>query len=84
MHYVNHLAQKAKNKQEMDKDLTEIVKTLEPILQNEGWNIHQMTQKLHHAQHDPIPVFEFQVQSTEEKPITQTLEQPSSPTQPEQ
>ena len=84
MHYVNHLAQKAKNKQEMDKDLTEIVKTLEPILQNEGWNIHQMTQKLHHAQHDPRPVFEFQFQSTEEKPITQTLEQPSSPTQPEQ
>ena len=84
MHYVNHLAQKAKNKQEMDKDLTEIVKTLEPILQNEGWNIHQMTQKLHHAQHDPRPMFEFQVQSTKEESITQTLEQPSPQIQPEQ
>ena len=84
MHYVNHIVNKAKNKQELAKDLTEIMNTQEPILQNEGWNIHQMTQKLHHAQHDPSPMFEFQVQSTKEESITQTLEQPSPQIQPEQ
>ena len=84
MYYLNHLVKKAKNKQELDKDLTEIMNTQEPILQNEGWNIRQMTQKLHHAQHDPRPMFEFQVQSTKEESITQTLEQPSPQIQPEQ
>ncbi|EEY91408.1 MobA/MobL family protein [Acinetobacter junii SH205] len=84
MHYVNHIVNKAKNKQELAKDLTEIMNTQEPILQNEGWDIHQMTQKLHHAQHDPSPMFEFQVQSTKEESITQTLEQPSPQIQPEQ
>ncbi|MHA3053669.1 MobA/MobL family protein [Acinetobacter sp. ANC 4640] len=84
MHYVNHIVNKAKNKQELAKDLTEIMNTQEPILQNEGWDIHQMTQKLHHAQHDPSPMFEFQVQSTKEQSITQTLEQPSPQIQPEQ
>ena len=84
MYYLNHLVKKAKNKQELDKDLTEIMNTQEPILQNEGWNIRQMTQKLHHAQHDPRPMFDFQVQSTKEESITQTLEQPSPQIQPEQ
>lgn len=84
MYYVNHIIKKTKNKQELDKDLTEIMNTQEPILQKEGWNIHQMTQKLHHAQHDSRPVSEFQVQLTKKESITQTLEQPSPQIQPEQ
>ena len=58
--------------------------TQEPILQNEDWNIHQITKNLHQAQHDPRPMFEFKVQSTEEEAITQTLEQPSPQIQLEQ
>ena len=84
MYYVNHIVKKAKNKQELSKDLTEIMNTQEPILQNEDWNIHQITKNLHQAQHDPRPMFEFKVQSTEEEAITQTLEQPSPQIQPEQ
>ena len=84
MYYLNHLVKKAKNKQELDKDLTEIMNTQEPILQNEGWNIRQMTQKLHHAQNDSRPMFEFQVQLIKEESITQALEQPSPQIQPKQ
>ena len=58
--------------------------TQEPILQNEGWNIRQMTQKLHHVQNDSRPMFEFQVQLIKEESITQALEQPSPQIQPKQ
>lgn len=71
MYHLNHLVKKAKNKDELTKDLVEIIKNQEPILQNEGWNINQINRKLHHAHDNPTPCFEFRVHSKQNQPVNQ-------------
>jgi hypothetical protein len=46
MYYLNYLVKNQKNKEKLQKDFSEIIKTQEPILHQEGWNIHNMNQKL--------------------------------------
>jgi hypothetical protein len=46
MYYLNYLVKNQKNKEKLEKDFSEIIKTQEPILHQEGWNIHNMNQKL--------------------------------------
>ena len=71
MYYLNHLIKKAKNKDELSKDLVEIIKTQQPIIENEGWNINQINRKLYHAQDNPTPCFEFRVHSKQNQPVNQ-------------
>jgi hypothetical protein len=84
MYYLNHLVKKAKNKDELSKDLVEIIKNQEPILQNEGWNINQINRKLYHAQDNPTPCFEFRVHSKQNQPVNQHVDQQPRPIQPKQ
>lgn len=84
MYYLNHVLKKAKNKDELSKDLIAIIKTQQPILENEGWNINQINQKLHHAQNNPAPCAEFRVHSKQKQAINQQLNQQPRPIQPEQ
>lgn len=83
MYYMNHVLKKAKNKDELSKDLIEIIKTQQPILENEGWNINQINQKLHHAQNNPAPCVEFRVHSEPKQAINQQLNQQPRPIQPD-
>jgi hypothetical protein len=45
MYYLNYLIKNAKNKEKLEKDFSEIIKTQEPILHQEGWNLHNMNRK---------------------------------------
>ncbi|MBR7540273.1 hypothetical protein KC221_29240, partial [Mycobacterium tuberculosis] len=58
-----------KNKEKLKKDFSEIIKTQEPILQQEGWNIHNMNRKLRDSEHNSTPCFEFDVYSPPKNPL---------------
>lgn len=81
MYYLNHLAKKAKNKHELSKDLTEIVKIQEPLLLHEGWNIDQINRKLDQAKNYPTSYIEFEVHPTESETSMpdMDIEKPSVP-----
>lgn len=61
MYYVNYLIKKAKNKDQLNKYLVEILKIQEPLLNHEKWDIHQLNRRLSQAQNCPEPSFEFKV-----------------------
>jgi hypothetical protein len=63
MYYLNYLVKNQKNKEKLQKDFSEIIKTQEPILHQEDWNIHNMNQKLKDSQRNSTPCFEFDVYS---------------------
>jgi hypothetical protein len=63
MYYLNYLVKNQKNKEKLQKDFSEIIKTQEPILHQEDWNIHNMNQKLKDSQRNSTPCFEFEVYS---------------------
>lgn len=77
MHYLNHLIKKASNKKELGHDIDEIVKTQEPILHHEKWNIDTINFNLQNARLYPEPEMEFKVLSVPTKPV---MEQAPKPT----
>ena len=83
MYYLNYLVKNQKNKEKLKKDFSEIIKTQEPILQQEGWNIHNMNRKLRDSEHNSTPCFEFEVHSQPKYPLP-TQNKPPQPVQPEQ
>lgn len=70
MYYLNYLVKNQKNKEKLKKDFSEIIKTQEPILQQEGWNIHNMNRKLRDSEHNSTPCFEFEVYSQPKYPLS--------------
>ena len=70
MYYLNYLVKNQKNKEKLQKDFSEIIKTQEPILQQEGWNIHNMNRKLRDSEHNSTPCFEFEVYSQPKYPLS--------------
>jgi hypothetical protein len=69
MYYLNYLVKNQKNKEKLQKDFSEIIKTQEPILHQEDWNIHNMNQKLKDSQRNSTPCFEFDVYSPPKNPL---------------
>ena len=70
MYYLNYLVKNQKNKEKLKKDFSEIIKTQEPILQQEGWNIHNMNRKLRDSEHNSTPCFEFEVYCQPKYPLS--------------
>lgn len=70
MYYLNYLVKNQKNKEKLKKDFSEIIKTQEPILQQEGWDIHNMNRKLRDSEHNSTPCFEFEVYSQPKYPLS--------------
>ena len=83
MYYLNYLVKNQKNKEKLQKDFSEIIKTQEPILHQEDWNIHNMNQKLKDSQRNSTPCFEFDVYSPPKNPLP-TQNKPPKPIQSEQ
>lgn len=86
MYYLNYLIKNAKNKDTLKNDLNEIIKNQGPILQKEGWSIHEMNETLEDSRRNGTPCFEFEVHSLPEYvlPIQNTLPKrtQSEPVQP--
>ena len=74
MYYLNYLIKNAKNKDTLKNDLNEIIKNQGPILQKEGWSIHEMNETLEDSRRNGTPCFEFEVHSRPESvlPIQNT------------
>jgi len=83
MYYLNYLVKNQKNKEKLEKDFSEIIKTQEPILHQEGWNLQNMNRKLRDSEHNSTPCFEFEVYSQPKYPLP-TQNKPPQPVQPEQ
>ena len=83
MYHLNYLIKNAKNKEKLEKDFSEIIKTQEPILQQEGWNIHNMNRKLRDSEHNSTPCFEFEVYCQPKYPLAMQNKHPQ-PVQSEQ
>ncbi|MCD0189466.1 MobA/MobL family protein [Acinetobacter sp. PW68] len=83
MYYLNYLVKNQKNKEKLEKDFSEIIKTQEPILHQEGWNLQNMNRKLRDSEHNSTPCFEFEVHSQPKYPLPMQ-NKPPQPVQPEQ
>jgi len=83
MYYLNYLVKNQKNKEKLEKDFSEIIKTQEPILHQEGWNLQNMNRKLRDSEHNSTPCFEFEVHSQPKYPLPMQNKPPQS-VQPEQ
>ena len=83
MYYLNYLVKNQKNKEKLKKDFSEIIKTQEPILHQEGWNLQNMNRKLRDSEHNSTPCFEFEVHSQPKYPLPMQ-NKPPQPVQPEQ
>ena len=83
MYYLNYLVKNQKNKEKLKKDFSEIIKTQEPILHQEGWNLQNMNRKLRDSEHNSTPCFEFEVHSQPKYPLP-TQNKPSKLVQSEQ
>ena len=82
MYYLNYLIKNAKNKEKLKHDFNEIIKIQEPILTQEGWNLHEMNRTLKDSQHNSTPCFEFEVYSQPEYQLP-TQNRTPQPIQPE-
>lgn len=78
MYYLNYLVKNQKNKEKLEKDFSEIIKTQEPILHQEGWNLQNMNRKLRDSEHNSTPCFEFEVHSQPKYPLPMQNKPPQS------
>ena len=65
---MNHLAKKAKNQNELKKDILDIEQDLKPVFQQEQLNIHRINYELINSLQYPEPAFEFKITPQTERP----------------
>ena len=70
MHHLNYLMRKAKNKKKLEDDLIKIIKNQEPIMQEEGWDLRRMNDKLEESEDRATPCFEFDPCLQPESPMS--------------
>lgn len=85
IYYMNHLAKKAKNQNELKKDILDIEQDLKPVFQQEQLNIHRINYELINSLQYPEPAFEFKITPQTERPEVDSAQvQTQKPIVPEQ